>query len=197
MPNNIRTTLHLMLLCAFATPFLQGQTPSKEYIRLGGRVIAVENSTGGSGGTLVVQPQSQTLAAGSVATIQYSVSSPNPAPQPLSWSNTGVGSIGQMTGLYPVPFCIASQQSIQVTAASPGYQNGNATITLTVPSSLTLPTVTFSSSVTQCTATSSITTSTSTVTINGSANVTFQAATINLEPGFQVNAGATFHAKTQ
>jgi hypothetical protein len=195
MPKNLRSTLHVVLLSALATAFLHAQTLSKEYIRLGGRVIAVENSLGG-GGSLVVQPPAPNLPAGSTPTIQFTVSSPAPPP-PLSWSITGVGSIGQTTGLYQVPFCVGSQQSIQVTASSSGYQNGLATITLTVPSSLTLPTVTFSSGITQCTATTSITTSASTINVNGSANVTFQAPTINLEPGFQVTGGATFDAKTQ
>lgn len=197
MPKTLKATLHIVLVCALV-PFIQAQTLSKEYIRLGGRVIAVESATGGSGGALTVQPSGPILGAGSVPTIQFAVTSPNPPP-PLSWSISGMGSIGPTTGVYQVPVCIASQQSIQVTATSTGYQSGNATITLTVPSSLSLPAMTFSSSVTQCVAVTSITTANSTVIINGTANVTFKASAVYLEPGFQASSsgGATFNAKTQ
>jgi hypothetical protein len=196
MPKNLRI-LHLMLLCACALPFLQAQTPSKEYIRLGGRVIAIENSAGSSGGALTVTPGTPTLAAGPNQIQAFNVT---PAVS-ATWSSSppGVGNINS-SGSYTAPICIASQQSVQVTASSPGYQNGPATITLIVPSALPLSAMTFSSGVTQCTATSSITTTTnSAVTINGNANVTFQAGTIFLEPGFTAisSGGATFDAKTQ
>jgi hypothetical protein len=196
--KNLRTALLFGLLYVLATPFLQSQALSKEYIRLGGRVIAVENSAGGSGPSLSVTPLNPTIAVGPYESISFTVS----PPVGVTWANnpSAVGYISS-SGIYQVPVCIAGQQSVLITATASGYQPGNSTITLVLPSGLSLPSMTVSLGVTQCTAISSITTLNSTVTINGSAQVVFQAGSnISLESGFHATggtAGTTFHAKIQ
>ena len=125
-----------VFLCFCGTPALQAQ-PSREYIRLGGRVIAIENPVA-SGFT--VMPRNQTLAAGPNQSLQFSVT-PTPPPGTIvnwSMSPTTFGNIG--TGLYQAPVCIGAQQPITVTAAAQGGQPSDYTgLTLVLPSTLPLP----------------------------------------------------------
>jgi hypothetical protein len=179
-------------------PSLQAQ-PSREYIRLGGRVIAIENLAASG---FSVTPRNQTLAAGPNQSLAFSVTPPPSTTVTWSISPTTFGNIDQTTGSYQAPVCIDAQHSITVTATGQGGQPTDSTgLTLTLPTNLPLPNNMAFPVNTQCVAVTSITTVNSTVTINGDANVTFQAgSTISLEPGFhaaQGTTGTTFHAKIQ
>jgi hypothetical protein len=113
----VRIGIVLYIVLLFARP----ATPqSKEYVRLGGRVIAIENAT------VVVTPSLATLSCG--GTQQFSASEPS-----VTWSvETANGGSITAGGLYSVPSPISSNMNVTVKASKTGSPlvSGTATVTL-------------------------------------------------------------------
>ena len=104
------------------------QTPSREYIRLGDRVIATENS--GAGILVTASPSTVSLGAGQSQ--QFNATVTGSLNQSVTWSiSPAVGTISA-TGLYTAPAVLTSNQVVTVTATSVAdiTRFGTATVTL-------------------------------------------------------------------
>lgn len=98
-----------------------GQTSVKEYIRVGSRVIAIENTSGGgTGGTvqsLAVWPPTASL--GPSQTLQFTAIVTGTTNSAVTWSiSSSIGSITTNAGLYTAPASITNGLTVTVIARS-------------------------------------------------------------------------------
>ena len=103
--------------------------PTKEYIRLGGHLVAIETAPRSMG----VAPFSASLGGGQ--TQQFSATIINTPTQGVTWSiNPSVGSIDQ-NGLYTAPSTVSDTQTVVITATSTDSPSLSAcgTVTLNPP----------------------------------------------------------------
>jgi hypothetical protein len=115
-----------LVLLGLSAVGLQAQQPSKEYIRLGGRVIAVENQQAIS---VAVSPPSATISAGGQQ--QFTATVTGTTNTAVTWSAQGGGTINS-TGLYTGPTGISSPVTATVKATSQADSSKWATATVTV-----------------------------------------------------------------
>ena len=130
------TTVAVWIISGFPCP---AQTaPTREYIRLGGRVIAIENSTQ----SVTVTADCGTGPLGPGESRQCTASVQGGTPATVNWI-ASVGTIGT-SGLYQAPATVTTQQTATITAQWTGDQSRAATATITVnpllvPVSATIP----------------------------------------------------------
>lgn len=113
----------------------QPSQPTKEYVRAGGKLIAIEipGSGGGGGVQVVVTPSSVPL--GPSGTAQFNAQVTGTGNTAVNWSlNPMVGSISS-SGLYTAPASIPTPQNVTVRATSvaDGSAYGEATVNLQPP----------------------------------------------------------------
>lgn len=135
-PNRLAAFLGLLaILLAAASLHAQSPTsPTKEYIRAGGKLIAIEIPGAGAAISVSVTPQSPP-ALGPSGTQQFAASVAGSSNQTVNWIvASGLGSISQ-TGLYTAPSTIAATSSAIVRATSQADTSkfDQVTITLNPP----------------------------------------------------------------
>ena len=114
------SALLALSLAVFLAVEARAQTPVKEYIRLGSRVIAIENSNGGGSGgavqSLAVWPATASLGPSQV--LQFSAIVTGITKTTVTWSiSPSVGSISA-SGLYTAPSAISTGLMVTVIARS-------------------------------------------------------------------------------
>jgi hypothetical protein len=111
-----------------------GQTPSREYIYFGGRVIAIDNAI-----QVAVSPSSVTVSSGS--SLQFSATVSGTSNQAVDWSVVEGSTGGSITpaGLYTAP-TVAGQTSFTIRAASQADPTkfGSATVTVNPPPAISV-----------------------------------------------------------
>ena len=115
-----------LILMALTVGSLAGQTaaPSKEYIHLGTRVIAIENPTTTGSGPVRLVAWPATASLGPSQPLQFTAIVTGLTNTAVTWSiaPTNLGSINSASGLYIAPAQITTAQSVIVTAKSVSIQ---------------------------------------------------------------------------
>ncbi len=120
----------IVLFGFFIASSASGQTPSKEYIYMGGRLLAVEHPSATSI-AVSVNPLSVTITAS--GNQQFSASVSGSSNQSVTWTvdGTGNGSINA-SGLYssPSPLSTPKQVTVRALSQADGTTSGTATVTV-------------------------------------------------------------------
>jgi hypothetical protein len=138
-PNRLAAFLGLLaILLAAASLCAQSPTnPTKEYIRAGGKLIAIEIPGAAATISVSVTPQSPP-ALGPSGTQQFSATVSGSSNQTVTWTvASGLGSVSP-TGLYTAPSTIASTSSAIVRATSQADTSKFDQVTLNPPATVTV-----------------------------------------------------------
>jgi hypothetical protein len=131
-----RNTLSgLIVACLLVTPLAQGQQPSREYIRFGGRVIAIENA-------VTAVPISVSISGNANVTINASqqqrftaiVTGPSGTNQAVTWSlspASGSGSV-DASGNYTAPAAVPNPATVTLFATSVQDPSKSANVVITI-----------------------------------------------------------------
>jgi hypothetical protein len=133
----LRVLARLAMLLGALAPVLPGQTqPTREYIRLGGRVIAIE--TFGSGQPVITAPSR--IVIGPLETAAFA------ADTAVNWSTAPAG-FGTITaqGVYTAPASVVESTVVTITATSTADPAKSSSVTLTVRPVLSASSKTFGS----------------------------------------------------
>lgn len=140
-PNRLAAFIGLLaILLGAASLLAQSPTsPTKEYIRAGGKLIAIEIPGAAAAISVSVTPQTAP-ALGPSGTQQFAASVSGSSNQTVTWIvASGLGSISP-TGLYTAPSTITSTSSATVRATSQADTSKFASVTLTLRPVASAPT---------------------------------------------------------
>jgi hypothetical protein len=140
-PSRLAAFLGLLaILLGAASLHAQSPTsPTKEYIRAGGKLIAIEIPGAGAAISVSVTPQTPP-ALGPGGTQQFAASVSGSSNQTVTWTvSSGLGTVSS-TGLYTAPSTITSTSSAIVRATSEADTSkfDQVTITLNPPATVTV-----------------------------------------------------------
>ena len=137
MDKSVLKAIKRLILCTFGIGYILAQQPSREYIRLGDRVIAIENPTV----LITVTSAGGVTSVGAGDTLQFSATVTPSNQGQISWASTE-GSISA-AGLYSPVVTTASQHTVGITASIPGVatsaQFALSVVPILTPLSANLP----------------------------------------------------------
>ena len=125
----VRITTTIAFCCGtmVSLPDGKGQTPSKEYVRLGTQVIAIEEPS------FVINVNPAGFTTGSLDNVQFTASVPGCPTCAVTWSvsDTSKASIGSTSGiLSPIASAITAPTTVSVTATLSGASPASTTLTI-------------------------------------------------------------------
>jgi hypothetical protein len=133
--GSVRNMISALLVASLVmTPLLQGQQPSKEYIRFGGRLIAIEN------GATAAVPISVSISGNANLTVSQqqrftaAVTGPSGTSQAVTWSlspASGSGSV-DASGNYTAPAAIPNPATVTLFATSVQDPSKSANVVITI-----------------------------------------------------------------
>lgn len=135
MTTRLLVARAIALLCAAVAVAQQAPVPTREYIHLNGRVVAIENAGdswpgGGGNGSLAVGVRPGTVSLGPAESVQLVSTVTGTTNQSVTWTlNPVIGSITG-SGLYTAPAFVSTGQTVTARATSNADPTKSATATI-------------------------------------------------------------------
>lgn len=129
-----------LALLPLVTPAQSPTQPSKEYIRAGGKLVAIEIAGSGGGGPISVSVTPTAASLGPSGTQTFTATVSGASNQSVTWTvSSGQGAVSA-SGVYTAPASIpsASTAKVRATSVADSSKWGEATVTLNPPAAVTV-----------------------------------------------------------